>query len=281
MKTLFLAAAALTLSGSALAYQTYGQAPDAAPDAVVVAIDPTVAFEPPAVWTVEQRELYDAHFANFPAHWTPEQRALYQQQLSLAPINWTAEQRALYHEHLAYLPSTWTAEQRAAYMEQMASLHTPWVATQTAATTVAMAPVGDRIVQPSNANPERDARGIAVISDPAVVPAGYNGFAGTAMGGPLVDPATGEAVVGADASYPPCTAEVTDNCIQLYERGVRASLASSDGTAGSHAGMGGPVGEDELGDNTAEDDLLDVDTKPDGDLDVDADLDNDGDNDLE
>lgn len=82
------------------------------------------------------------------------------------------------------------------------------------------APASMAVVQPSNANPERDARGIAVISDPALVPAGWNGMAGTAMGGPLVDPATGETMEAADDSYPPCTASVTDNCVQTYERGV-------------------------------------------------------------
>ena len=78
-----------------------------------------------------------------------------------------------------------------------------------------------QIVQPSNMNPERDARGIPVISDPAVAPAGWNGAGGTAVGGPLVDPATGQTVLGADASYPPCTATVTDNCVQTYVRGTR------------------------------------------------------------
>lgn len=75
------------------------------------------------------------------------------------------------------------------------------------------------VVAAGNTNPEHDARGIAVISDPAVVPAGFNGVTGTAMGGPLVDPATGEAIDAADDSYPNCTAEVTDNCLQAYERG--------------------------------------------------------------
>jgi hypothetical protein len=75
-----------------------------------------------------------------------------------------------------------------------------------------------QVVQPSNAAPKRDARGIAVISDPAVVPAGFNGTTGTGMGGPLVDPATGNTVTGADAAHPPCTATVTDNCVQTYER---------------------------------------------------------------
>jgi hypothetical protein len=85
-------------------------------------------------------------------------------------------------------------------------------------TAVNMTPASGAVVQPSNADPEHDARGIAVISDPAAVPAGFNGAAGTAVGGPLVDPATGEAV-GADATYPACTATVTDNCVQTYERG--------------------------------------------------------------
>jgi hypothetical protein len=81
-----------------------------------------------------------------------------------------------------------------------------------------MTPASGQIVQPSNANPEEDARGIAVISAPAMVPAGWNGVTGTAVGGPLVDPATGEAMSSSD-SYPACSATVTDNCLQTYERG--------------------------------------------------------------
>ena len=76
------------------------------------------------------------------------------------------------------------------------------------------------VVQPSNADPERDARGIAVISAAAVVPAGWNGTAaGAAMGGPELDPATGEPAAARD--YPACTASVTDKCVQTYERGRR------------------------------------------------------------
>lgn len=75
------------------------------------------------------------------------------------------------------------------------------------------------VVQPSNANPERDARGIAVISAAAVAPAGWNGVPAGAMGGPELDPATGEAT--APESYPACTATVTDRCLQTYERGRR------------------------------------------------------------
>lgn len=84
--------------------------------------------------------------------------------------------------------------------------------------TAATTPASGQIVAPGNTNPERDARGIPVISEAAVVPSGWNGMSGAAVGGPLVDPATGEA--GADADYPACSRTVTDNCVQRYERGV-------------------------------------------------------------
>jgi hypothetical protein len=91
---------------------------------------------------------------------------------------------------------------------------------ETGATTVAAAlpAASGAIVEPSNADPERDARGIAVISAAAIVPAGWNGTAaGAAMGGPELDPVTGEPVGPRD--YPACTASVTDRCVQTYERG--------------------------------------------------------------
>jgi len=91
---------------------------------------------------------------------------------------------------------------------------TSWNSGQTG-TTMASNMTG-QMVAPSNANPERDARGIRVISDPAMAPAGYNGSAGTGMGGPVSD--TG-ASMAADASYRACSATVTDNCVQTYERG--------------------------------------------------------------
>ena len=78
---------------------------------------------------------------------------------------------------------------------------------------------GGHLVAPSNANPERDARGIAVISDAAVVPMGWNGAMATGVGGPLIDATTGQAMAG--ESVRPCTATVTDNCVQTYERGRR------------------------------------------------------------
>jgi hypothetical protein len=92
--------------------------------------------------------------------------------------------------------------------------------TAPANTMATTATVGTQVVQPSNANPERDARGIAVISDAAVVPAGFNGTSGGAMGGPLLD-ANGQPVQTADASTRPCTRTVTDHCVQTYERGRR------------------------------------------------------------
>ena len=75
---------------------------------------------------------------------------------------------------------------------------------------------GGMTIQPGNTNPERDARGIAVISAPAMAPAGWNGSGGTAMGGPLVEPGAGEA---GGQNYPACSRTVTDNCLQTYERG--------------------------------------------------------------
>lgn len=93
----------------------------------------------------------------------------------------------------------------------------------TTMTTAPAAPASGPVVSAGNENPKRDARGIKVLSDPAVVPAGFNGVSsGGGMGGPLVDPATGETVdANAPTAAPPCTAEITDSCLQTYERGRR------------------------------------------------------------
>ena len=270
MKILLLATA-LTMSGSALAYQTYPS--DSATVAVpTTSVDPTVVITVPTGWTPEERALWEEQM-DFHPGWTAQQVATFDAMMAIPPASWTPEQRALYSHHLTHYPATWTPAQRTAFERQIAAMRTPWLsATETAhvdhsgtAATYAAAPASAAVVQPSNANPERDARGIAVISDVAYVPPGYNGIGG-AMGGP---------VEGDNESYPACTATVTDNCIQLYERGVRASLDSSTRATG----VGGPV--EEGNDNTPEDDALDIDTKPDGTLDVDGDLDNDGDNDIE
>lgn len=72
--------------------------------------------------------------------------------------------------------------------------------------------------------PERDARGIPVISAPAVVPPGANQAPAAAAGAAVV-PAPNQREVftpqAATKEYPPCTREVTDGCVQTYERGVR------------------------------------------------------------
>lgn len=72
-------------------------------------------------------------------------------------------------------------------------------------------------VAPGNADPERDARGIAVISDPASAPAGFNQQPG--MGGPVADPSQPPPSQPATDSYQACSRTVTDNCVQTYERG--------------------------------------------------------------
>jgi hypothetical protein len=87
------------------------------------------------------------------------------------------------------------------------------------AMTTQAAPV-PQTVAPGNTAPEHDARGIAVISDPATAPAGFNqpAVANAGMGGPLIEnPAL--PTQPADQSYPPCSRTVTDNCVQTYERG--------------------------------------------------------------
>jgi len=84
-------------------------------------------------------------------------------------------------------------------------------------TTVPMATPTSHVSMPGNTDPELDARGIPVISDPANVPAGFNMPLG--VGGPLVDASQPPAPQPATESYPPCTREITDNCVQTYERG--------------------------------------------------------------
>ncbi len=86
---------------------------------------------------------------------------------------------------------------------------------------LAASPTG-QVVAPSNAAPERDARGIAVISDAATAPPGFNQPPGmNGMGGPLADPSQPPPQQPADATYPVCSRTVTDNCVQAYERRSR------------------------------------------------------------
>jgi hypothetical protein len=95
----------------------------------------------------------------------------------------------------------------------------PAMTTTPAPAPMTATPSTGSVQAPGNTNPETDARGIAVISDAAIVPAGYNGTPATGVGGPVSDPATGEAANTTDTAHPPCSRTVTDNCVQTYERG--------------------------------------------------------------
>ncbi len=94
--------------------------------------------------------------------------------------------------------------------DDMSQANQPVATTHSTMQDMSMAGTG-ATVEPSNAHPERDARGHLVISAPAMVPAGWNGTVASAMGGPLES--------AANSDYPPCSATVTDNCVQTYERG--------------------------------------------------------------
>ena len=73
-------------------------------------------------------------------------------------------------------------------------------------------------VAPDNSNPERDARGIAVISAPATAPSGYTQGAQTVPAG-TPPPTVAAPTPTASGPLPPCTRTVTDRCTQTYERG--------------------------------------------------------------
>jgi hypothetical protein len=90
--------------------------------------------------------------------------------------------------------------------------------TTTETTTTATTTTAGQTVAPGNTSPERDARGIPVISAPAAAPAGYNQPAQTVPAGtpmPAVAPPTPTSA----GELPPCTRTVTDRCTQTYERG--------------------------------------------------------------
>ena len=83
---------------------------------------------------------------------------------------------------------------------------------------------GTQTAAPSNADPEKDARGITVVSAPAEVPAGAND-ATPIPPGAVYTPNTNQQAVftpkPAAETYPACSRTVTDNCVQTYERGRR------------------------------------------------------------
>jgi len=77
-------------------------------------------------------------------------------------------------------------------------------------------------VAPGNSAPERDSRGIVVVSDPATAPQGTN-MAPPTGSGPLVpnpNQAQAFATQPSTGEKPPCSRTITDNCTQTYERGA-------------------------------------------------------------
>lgn len=70
--------------------------------------------------------------------------------------------------------------------------------------------------------PERDARGIPVVSEAATAPSGANQPFSVPQGAEVVLNPNQQQVFApqpAQGEMPPCTREVTDRCTQTYERG--------------------------------------------------------------
>jgi hypothetical protein len=78
------------------------------------------------------------------------------------------------------------------------------------------APAGGTTVAPGNAAPERDARGIPVISAEATAPSGWN--QPPSVGGTGASPSGPAPTMAPAGDLPPCTRTVTDHCTQTYER---------------------------------------------------------------
>ena len=83
---------------------------------------------------------------------------------------------------------------------------------------IAQAPTQPAVAT-SNSAPERDARGIPVVSETATAPAGWNATPGS--GAPVADASAPAPMQGSAGELPPCSRTVTDRCTQTYERGVR------------------------------------------------------------
>ena len=75
-----------------------------------------------------------------------------------------------------------------------------------------------------NQTPERDARGIPVVSAPATAPSGANQPFNVPPGAQVVLSPNQQQVFApqpAQGELPPCSRTVTDRCVQTYERGAR------------------------------------------------------------
>ncbi|HEY0626519.1 MAG TPA: hypothetical protein VGD10_07270 [Allosphingosinicella sp.] len=93
-----------------------------------------------------------------------------------------------------------------------------------AALVAGSAAIAQQTVAPGNNAPERDARGIPVVSAPATAPSGANQAVTVQPGAQVVAAPNQSAVFATQAStktYPPCTKDMTDGCVQTSERGVR------------------------------------------------------------
>jgi hypothetical protein len=92
-----------------------------------------------------------------------------------------------------------------------------------AALLIGGAAVAQETVAPGNTAPERDARGVAVVSDPATAPAGTNqpAPASGTRAVPAPNQSAAFATQPSTGEKPPCSRTVTDNCTQTYERGPR------------------------------------------------------------
>lgn len=91
-----------------------------------------------------------------------------------------------------------------------------------AALLTASAAMAQETQAPGNAAPERDARGIPVVSDPATTPPGANQPAPTGPATPAPNQAAAFAPQPAAGEAPPCSRTVTDHCTQTYEGGHAA-----------------------------------------------------------
>jgi len=90
-----------------------------------------------------------------------------------------------------------------------------------AALMIGGAAIAQETVAPGNTAPEHDARGIAVISDPATAPAGTNQPAPQGPAVPAPNQSAAFATQPSTGEKPPCSRTVTDNCTQTYERQPR------------------------------------------------------------
>jgi hypothetical protein len=90
-----------------------------------------------------------------------------------------------------------------------------------AALTMGGAALAQETQAPGNSAPERDARGIPVVSDPATAPAGTNQPFTVPPGAEVQLQANSQAFAPQPSTgdKPPCSRTVTDNCVQTYERG--------------------------------------------------------------